>query len=102
MPYTKTATTVNPAANNAKAASSSLTKYNCAATTDTRNHHIHLRLLASVLVIGLVSVPLGRTYLLTVLLLLLCGPLSLLIEPLAPEPFDTLGQPKSMVHKTHF
>jgi hypothetical protein len=41
-------------------------------------------------------------YLLKLLLFLLGGPLSLLIERLAPEPFDTLGQPKSMVHKTHF
>src|SRR3979409_2670130 len=102
MPETKTATTANPAANNAKAASSSLTKYNCAATTDTRNHHIHLRLLSSVLVIGLVSRPLGRAFLLKLLFFLLCRPLSVLIERLAPEPFDTLGQPKSMVHKTHF
>src|ERR1700724_2143326 len=62
MPETKTAITAKPAANSAKAANSSCTKYNCAATTAARNHHIHLRLLSSVLVIGLARVPFGSTY----------------------------------------
>src|ERR1700704_4172462 len=55
MLETKTAITAKPAANSAKAANSSLTKYNCSATPSAKNHHIHLRLLSSVLVIGLVS-----------------------------------------------
>src|ERR1700692_2356868 len=57
MLETKTAITANPAANSAKAANSSCTKYNWAATTAARNHHIHLRLLSSVLVIGLSRSP---------------------------------------------
>src|ERR1700730_7962041 len=89
--------TANPAANNAKAANSSLTKYNCRETPAARNHHIHLRLLSSVLVIGLVSVPLVAVvspYWMRATARSVCHP--------APEPFDTLGKTKSMVQKAHF
>src|ERR1700738_4572692 len=102
MPETKTAITANPAANSAKAANSSCTKYNCAATTAARNHHIHLRLLSSVLVIGLVSVPLGHLLVKLASCSMLCGSLSVWAWRLAPEPLDTSRKPKSMVHKVHF
>ena len=100
MLETKTAITANPAANSAKAASSSCTKYNWAATTAARNHHIHLRLLSSVLVIG--PDPLWKHSLVKLGSCFCARLLSVWAKRLAPEPLDTLRKAKSMVQKTHF
>src|SRR6202035_2041742 len=102
MLETKTAITANPAANSAKAASSSCTKYNWAATTAARNHHIHLRLLSSVLVIGLSRSPWVASPVRLRFVSLRCSYCPCKVVCLAPEPLDSFGQAKSMVQKTHF